>query len=122
MIENTPQNTYLVGGIFMLFVFTIWVIAAILAGVIASNKNRSVGGWVIGSILLTPLIILILLALPKIENYYEQKQKVEGKSIAGIVVDENLSIYKEVAFCPKCGIKRYSQNSNFCTGCGTEFY
>lgn len=42
----------------------IWIIGAILAGVIANNKKRSVGGWVLGSILLTPLLILILLVLP----------------------------------------------------------
>lgn len=43
---------------------TVTIIGAILAGIIANNKKRSVGGWVLGSILLTQLIILILLALP----------------------------------------------------------
>jgi len=45
----------------------IWVIGAILAGVLANNKHRNVGLWVLGSLLLTPLIVLILLALPKVE-------------------------------------------------------
>jgi hypothetical protein len=44
----------------------VWGIFAIVAGVIASNKNRSVIGWVALSLLLTPLTILILLALPRI--------------------------------------------------------
>lgn len=44
----------------------VWIIGAILAYVIAKNKNRSVGGWVFCSLLLTPLVVLILIALPPI--------------------------------------------------------
>lgn len=38
------------------------MILAIVAGIMAKNKNRSVAGWVIGTLLLTP-VILILIAL-----------------------------------------------------------
>ncbi len=43
-------------------ILAIIVILAIVAGILAKNKNRSVAGWVIGTLLLTP-VILILLAL-----------------------------------------------------------
>lgn len=52
-----------------MLVLTIWVIAAIIAGIVANNKNRSVAGWVLGSIILTPLIVLILLFLPSRKTF-----------------------------------------------------
>lgn len=48
----------------MLLPLIIWVIVVIAAGIVASNKNRSVIGWVILTGLLLPIII-ILLVLPK---------------------------------------------------------
>lgn len=48
----------------MITVIVLWVILVIVIGVVASNKGRSVGGWVIGGIFLSPLIGLILLVLP----------------------------------------------------------
>lgn len=44
-------------------ILIIWIIGAVLAGVLASNKNRSVAGWVLSSLLLTPLVVLILIFL-----------------------------------------------------------
>lgn len=50
----------------ILGVLSIWIVAAVLAGVIANNKNRSAGGWVVSTLFLTPLMVLILLALPSL--------------------------------------------------------
>jgi hypothetical protein len=45
----------------------IWVIAALLAVVIAGTKGRSEAGWAFLTLLLSPLVLLILLVLPKLD-------------------------------------------------------
>ena len=47
----------------MIVMLTVWIVLAIVAGIVASNKNRSVAGWVLLSLLVAPLTLLILLAL-----------------------------------------------------------
>jgi hypothetical protein len=42
----------------------LWIVIAITASIVASRKGRSRTGWFFLCLLLTPLIILILLALP----------------------------------------------------------
>lgn len=79
----------------MMLFLTIWFIGAIVAGILASRKNRSVGGWVIGSLLLTPLIVLILLALPS-----------------------STSEESEIRYCPTCH-KRIRAATGKCS-CGYE--
>ena len=53
----------------------IWIIGAIVAGVVSSNKGRSVLGWILGSVLLTPLIVLVLLALPSLTSPSSELKK-----------------------------------------------
>ena len=72
---------------------TIWIIGAIVAGILASRKNRSVSGWVLGSLLLTPLIVLILLALPPFDE-------------------------TSIRYCPKC-YRKISAATHKCQ-CGHE--
>ena len=50
-----------------MFLIIVMIVAGILGGIIASGKGRSVAGWAIGSALL-PLLLLILLALPRTES------------------------------------------------------
>src|SRR5581483_2940989 len=45
-----------------MIILTVCIVAAVLAGIIASKKNRCVACWVIGAALL-PIVILILVAL-----------------------------------------------------------
>jgi hypothetical protein len=45
----------------------IWGVAAILAVIIAGTKGRSEAGWAILTLLLSPLVLLILLVLPKLD-------------------------------------------------------
>lgn len=40
------------------------IILGIVAGILAKNKNRSVAGWVIGTLLLTPLILVLVALKP----------------------------------------------------------
>lgn len=68
----------------MLIALTIWIIAVVLAGIIASNKNRSAGGWIIGTLFLSPLMVLILLALPS------------------LTMEEKIWSQVSVVRCPEC--------------------
>lgn len=45
-------------------ILAIVVILAIVAGIIAKNRNRSVAGWIIGTLLFTPLILVLLALKP----------------------------------------------------------
>ncbi len=45
-----------------------YVAFAIVAAIVAKNKGRSEVGWALASLLLTPLVILVLLALPVTGN------------------------------------------------------
>lgn len=64
--------------------FTLWVILAIVAGIVASNKGRSGVGWFFICFFFTPLFLLILLALPKIG----QVEQINDKDW----------------ICPRCGV------------------
>lgn len=55
-------------------IFIIWVISCIVAGILANKKNRSVGGWVLLTLLLSPLCILILLVLQPIRSLATEKK------------------------------------------------
>ncbi len=48
----------------VVIIIAIYIAFAIVVAVVAKNKGRSEKGWAIASLLLTPLIILVLLALP----------------------------------------------------------
>ncbi len=52
----------------MFGIFLIWFIAAIAAGIIAINKNRNAVGWALATFCLSPLMIIIILVLPKKEG------------------------------------------------------
>ncbi len=51
----------------MLEILTLWIVVAIVAAIVASNKGRSGLGWFLLCVLLTPLAILILLVLPSLK-------------------------------------------------------
>jgi len=46
----------------------LYIILVICIAIIAGNKNRSVIGWVLLGIILTPLVLLILLCLEKVNE------------------------------------------------------
>jgi len=43
---------------------TIWIVIAIVGAIVANNKGRSGLGWFLLCLILTPLMVLVLLALP----------------------------------------------------------
>jgi Uncharacterised protein family UPF0547 len=48
-------------------ILAIWTVLAIVAAIVAGNKGRSGAGWFFLCLLLTPLALLVLLALPTLD-------------------------------------------------------
>jgi hypothetical protein len=46
----------------------VWIVVAIVGAIVAGNKGRSGVGWFFICLLLTPLAVLILLALPTLKS------------------------------------------------------
>jgi hypothetical protein len=54
----------------------IWIIFAVIVGAAASGRGRSVAGWIILSVLVSPLLSLILLVV--MPNLREQRTREEA--------------------------------------------
>lgn len=82
----------------MLGMIIIWIIAAIIAASIASVKNRNALGWILSSILLSPLSLLVLLVLPSIE-----KRNAEGIAInpSSVIQCPDCKKYQDTPTLPK---------------------
>lgn len=76
------------------------LLGAVLCGVIASQKNREVAGWVVFGLFL-PIVALIWLACLKTKITWSKNPELL-----------NLP-------CPHCG-KNISGSSDFCPQCGTK--
>ena len=86
----------------------VWIVLSILAGVGARNKGRSFAGFFFLSLLLSPLIGLIAMAVAKrIERPVEE---------AVPPAPEIVSAAREVA-CPNCGKPKMS--GSMCQACGS---
>ena len=53
----------------------VWVVIGIVAAVVAGNKGRSRIGWFLLCFFLTPLAVLILLALPTLVEASPERTK-----------------------------------------------
>ena len=49
-------------------ILVIWIVVAIVGAIIAGNKGRSKANWFFLCVVLTPLAILVLLALPSLKE------------------------------------------------------
>lgn len=79
------------------------MIGGIAAGMLAAKKRRSTPGWVLLALLLTPLAILILLALPSLPD---PGAEVRARSAASTVKN-----------CPQCGTSNDARAAT-CRICG----
>jgi MFS family permease len=82
------------------------ILGAILNGVIASNKGRNVAGWVALSVLLTPLVVLILLALRSLKVQVPTEVRVAPTG--------------PVKICPDCA-EQVAAAARICRYCRHEF-
>lgn len=55
------------------FVLVFWIAMAAVAGIVAANKGRDWFVWAALTFFFTPLVLLILLAMPKVERAGETK-------------------------------------------------
>lgn len=83
--------------------FLLWIILAIVIGVIAGARGRSGFGWFLISVLLSPLIGLILVALlPSLKDRPTPATHVKCPDCAELVRNE-------ARVCKHCGCRLVSQ-------------
>ena len=83
----------------MFFVISIWVICAIVAAIVAGKKNRNGAGWFFAALFLTPLMLLIILALPAAAGT-EGQLAVRGLRKCPFCAEE---VKAEAVICKHCG-------------------
>ena len=65
--------------------FIAWLVLSVTVGVVAQLKNRSIFGWILLSLVISPLIsVLLLLALPVKSLIEKSEKKVEVKGATDI--------------------------------------
>jgi hypothetical protein len=87
----------------------VWIVLAVVGAIVASNKGRSGAGWFFICLLLTPLMILILLALPTRKSPQPQPVRVIEAS-----ADEATKT------CPQCA-ETVRAAAKICRFCRYEF-
>ncbi|UIB81324.1 hypothetical protein [Flyfo podovirus Tbat2_2] len=65
--------------------FIAWLVLSVIVGVVAQLKNRSIFGWILLSLIISPLIsVVLLLVLPMKQIVEKIEKKVEVKSATDI--------------------------------------
>ena len=65
--------------------FIAWLVLSAFVGVVAQLKNRSILGWILLSLVISPLIsVLLLLVLPVKPLIEKSEKKIEVKSATDI--------------------------------------
>ena len=106
----------------------------IACGVIASNKNRSVGGWIVLGILLGLIALIMIICLPEVNNYspsytsaprkdyyedenglrYPRNNESNRNRNTGSYNNPSNTLHKN---CPYCGV-RNAWEAKTCSNCG----
>ena len=86
----------------------IWIVVAIVGAIVANNKGRSGVGWFFLCLVLTPLAILVLLALPTLKAAQAQPVR---------LVEESPGPTK---ICPQCA-EAVKVPAKICRFCRYEF-
>jgi hypothetical protein len=86
----------------------IWIVVAVVGAIVANNKRQSGVGWFFLCLLLTPLAILVLLALPTLKPTEAQPVR---------LVEESPEPTK---VCPQCA-ETVKAPAKICRFCRYEF-
>jgi hypothetical protein len=87
----------------------VWIVLAFVGAIVASNRGRSGAGWFFLCLLLTPLMLLVLLALPT--RKLPQPQPVR-------VIEA--SDHEPTKTCPQCA-ETVKAAAKICRFCRYEF-
>lgn len=84
----------------------IWIVGMLLTGAIADAKGRSALLWALAALIFTPLLALVVLALPSQVGANERRAAERGRS-------------REHRICPECA-ELVRREAGTCRFCGAE--
>lgn len=99
----------------MLLGVVIWFILVIATGALASNKGRSVFGWVALAVLVAPLCILILAALPNLRR--EREEGIRHREVVAAIAHADAQ--PDTRDCPHCA-ETIKAAAKVCKHCGRD--
>ena len=97
-----------------IFAVVVWIVLSILAGVGAKNKGRSFAGYFFLSLLLSPLIGLIAMAVIKPIEKKEEEKISQPEPASGPVI---ASPDSNMIACSNCGQSK--KRGGMCPHCGS---